>query len=101
METFIRWWGWGGIILNAYAIYSRSVDLFILGQLTSSITSFFWSIWLQKKITADLIISLGFTALSVYSRDSFMIYAAMLSRSISYQLQFERIVKDRNKNTKH
>jgi hypothetical protein len=95
MPLLIRWCGISGIVINFVAIISQNIDLFLVGQLIASISSFLWCVWLQSKVTMDVIISLTLTMLSIVTKNEYFLYSAMLSRSVSYQFMFERMIKDR------
>ena len=97
MVFLIRWVGWLGILVNLYAIVNQQMYIFLVGQLISAIAAFMWAIWLQNKLTIDLILAVLLTVIAVITKNTFVMYSSMLMRSFSYQLQFERMVKQRNK----
>jgi hypothetical protein len=88
--------GWIGIIIGIIAIYKRDIYLFLIWQLAASIFGFFQTVYLQKKYTYDVILSLVITTIAVFSKDQFTLYASMLIRSISYQLIFHRLSNSLN-----
>ncbi len=94
-ETIIRLTGWGGFTINLVAILTYQLPLLLIGQLVSAISAFLWSRFLQRKVTWDLIGSLLLTAMAAITGEQFWLFAAMLCRSFSYQLVFERVVKER------
>ncbi len=94
----IRLVGWSGIVLNAIAIGTRNTYLFLIGQIVATTSAFLWARWIQKSITWDLVLSLALTTIAAICREPFIMYAAMLVRSISYQLVFERMVRERRDN---
>lgn len=96
----IRWVGWSGIAINAIAICTKNTDLFLIGQIVAALSAFLWSRWMQKAVTWDLVLSLALTAIAAIVRDPFVMYAAMSVRAISYQFQFERMVRDRRRSTR-
>lgn len=94
-ENIIRLFGWSGAIIGTIAIVKKDIQLFLIWQLVANISSFSWNNYLQKKVSWDTIVSLLVTALAVATKNEFTAFAAMLVRSISYQLIFERVVKER------
>lgn len=94
IENIIRLFGWSGVIIGIIAIVKRDIWLFLVWQLVSNISGFLWNNYLQKKVSWDTILSLSATILAVITKDQFVAYAAMLARSISYQLIFERFVQN-------
>ena len=96
MIFLIRWVGWVGIVVNLYAIVTQQMYVFLVGQLISAIAAFLWAMWLQNKLTIDLVLALLLTVVAVITKNTFVMYASMLVRSLSYQFQFERMVKSRN-----
>lgn len=95
MINLIRVTGWLGVLINIIAISSHNLQLVLLGQLVSSVSAFLWSRFLQNKVTWDILLSLTFSIVSVITGEQMWIFAAMLSRSVSYQFVFERVVKER------
>ena len=95
IENLIRFTGWSGVVVGTFAILYRDINLFLYWQLIANTSGFIWSIYLQKKLTPDVAISFIVTILAVITKDQFTLYASMWIRSISYQLVFENVVKQR------
>ena len=96
MVNLIRITGISGVMINFIAIITSNLDWVLYGQLIASISSFLWCQWMQKKLSVDIILSLTFTIFSVLTKNQYFLFSAMLVRSISYQLMFERILKQRS-----
>jgi hypothetical protein len=92
----IRWTGWLGFSISLVSILTANLQLFLIAQIVAGVSSFLWSLFIQKKVTLDLIICLILTVIASVTKEPFMLYSSMLVRSFSYQLQFERVVSDRN-----
>ena len=95
VENFIRLSGWSGVVIGIVAIIKRDIQLFLIWQLVSNISGFVWNNYLQKKVSWDTVTSLVVTVFAVITKDPFVVYTAMLVRSVSYQLIFEKVVKQR------
>lgn len=96
IENIIRLFGWAGVFIGLVAIARKDIQLFLVWQLIANISGFLWNNYLQKKVSWDTTISLVVTIFAVITKDQFAIYAAMLVRSVSYQLIFEQVVKQRS-----
>ena len=95
VENFIRLSGWSGVVIGIIAIIKRDIQLFLIWQLIANISGFVWNNYLQKKVSWDTVTSLVVTVFAVITKDQFAVYTAMLVRSVSYQLIFEKVVKQR------
>lgn len=89
--------GWAGFIIGIFAVLFKNPDLFIFWQVIANLSGFAYSIFLQKKLSADVFLSLIATILAAITKDVNLAYSAMLIRSLSYQLIFERVNKERLK----
>ena len=95
IENVIRFFGWTGFAIGVLAVFKRDIQLFLIWQLVSNISGFLWNNYLQKRVSWDTVLSLGVTVLAVLTKDQYVSYAAMLIRSFSYQLIFEKVVRQR------
>jgi hypothetical protein len=93
LNKFIYATGWLGVAIGTAAIITKQPGLFLVWQLVANISGFAYSIYLQKKVSFDTVLSLLFTILASITQDVNLAYAAMLIRSISYQLVFNRQVQ--------
>jgi hypothetical protein len=95
MVTSIRFTAWLGIGLNLVAIFYGNTTLVLIGQFIAAISGALWAVFIQNKLSIDIVIStlLGFIA--CITQEPFWLYSSMLVRSISYQLVFERTVRMR------
>jgi hypothetical protein len=91
----IRVSGWVGLLLNVIAICFHSTEGFLVAQIVSCFSAFLWSYYIQHRLTWDLLIGLVLTVAAAIVKDPFIMYTAMITRSFSYQLQFERLVRQR------
>jgi hypothetical protein len=96
IENVIRLFGWSGVAIGCVAIARKDIQLFLLWQLVANISGFCWNNYLQKKMSWDTLASLTVTIVAVITKDQFAAYAAMLVRSVSYQLVFEQVVRQRS-----
>ncbi len=93
--NFIRVTGWTGFIIGAFAVLFKSPDLFIFWQVVANLSGFAYNSFLQNKLSADVVLSLIVTILAAITKDVNLAYSAMLIRSLSYQLIFERVNSER------
>jgi hypothetical protein len=96
MVKTIRYTGWLGISINAFAISTQINSVLLIGQVVSAFTGFVWCLYLQNKLTPDIILSFLLTVIAALMQNTFVLFAAMLVRSVNYQLMFERVVKQRS-----
>jgi hypothetical protein len=90
---FISVSGWIGVLLGTIAVITKQPAGFLAWQLVANISGFAYSIFLQRRVSPDTILSLLFTVFASVTQDVNIAYAAMLVRSISYQLVFNRQVQ--------
>jgi hypothetical protein len=85
LKNFSLITGWTGIISAAIAILTKNTFLYVASQFLAALSSISWMILINGKVTTDSLVSFGLSTIALLVKSEWLVYAASLSRAVSYQ----------------